>query len=133
MVLGPVPPVNSNVPARTPPVVQTSSTVWSISGLKILVTGSSDDRYQDLLLVEKFSRYRDAREVLLANHRTGAIAKAYAETDPAWVDMENGGLEWIRGGQTFVVFSERDGWWRAYVVSRDGSGMTPITPARPNA
>ena len=62
--------------------------------------GNSDE-----LLVEKLSRYRDAREFLLANHRTGVIAKAYAETDPAWVDMEpsaNEGLEWIRGGQAFV-------------------------------
>jgi dipeptidyl-peptidase-4 len=86
--------------------------------------GNSDE-----VLVDKYSRSRDAREVLLANHRTGAITKAYAETDPAWVDMENGGLEWIRGGKTFVLFSERDGWRRAYVVSRDGSSLKPITPA----
>ncbi len=89
--------------------------------------GNSDE-----LLVEKLSRSRDAREFLLANHRTGVIAKAYAETDPAWVDMEpsaNQGLEWIRGGQALVIISERDGWRRAYVVSRDGSGITPITQA----
>jgi len=30
----------------------------------------------------------------------------------------NGGLEWIRGGKAFVVISEKDGWRRAYVVSR---------------
>ena len=89
--------------------------------------GNSDE-----LLVEKLSRYRDAREFLLANHRTGVIAKVYAETDPAWVDANlsaNGGLEWVRGGQASVIISERDGWRCAYVVSRDGSGMTPITPA----
>jgi len=89
--------------------------------------GNSDE-----LLVEKLSRSRDAREFLLVNHRTGATAKAYAETDPAWVDMEpsaNEGLEWIRGGQAFVIISERDGWRRAYVVSRDGSSMKPITAA----
>jgi dipeptidyl-peptidase-4 len=89
--------------------------------------GNSDE-----LLIEKLSRYRDARAFLLVNHRTGAIATAYAETDPAWVDMEpsaNEGLEWIRGGQAFVVRSERDGWRRAYVLSRDGSDMKPITPA----
>ena len=88
--------------------------------------GNSDE-----LLVEKLSRSRDSREFLVANHRTGVLAKAYTETDPAWVDMEpsaNEGLEWIRGGQAFVIISERDGWRRAYVVSRDGSGMTPITP-----
>jgi dipeptidyl-peptidase-4 len=89
--------------------------------------GNSDE-----VLIEKSSRGRDAREFLLANHRTGAITTAYAETDPAWVDMmpsANEGLEWIRGGRAFVIISERDGWRRAYVVSRDGSGMTPITPA----
>jgi dipeptidyl-peptidase-4 len=89
--------------------------------------GNSDE-----LLVEKLSRSRDAREFLLVNHRTGVIAKAYTETDPAWVDANlsaNGGLEWIRGGQAFVIISEKDGWRRAYVVSRDGSGMRPITPA----
>jgi dipeptidyl-peptidase-4 len=89
--------------------------------------GNSDE-----VLVEKLSRSRDAREFLLANRRTGAIAKAYAEADPAWVDMEppgNAGLEWIRGGQAFVISSERDGWRRAYVVSRDGSRLAPITAA----
>jgi dipeptidyl-peptidase-4 len=89
--------------------------------------GNSDE-----LLVEKLSRSRDAREFLLANHRTGAIAKVYAETDPAWVDANlsaNGGLEWVRSGRTSVLISERDGWRRAYVVSRDGSGLKPITPA----
>ena len=41
----------------------------------------------------------------------------------------NEGLEWICGGQAFVISSEKDGWRRAYVLSRDGSGMKPITPA----
>lgn len=85
------------------------------------------------VLIDKLSRGRDAREVLLANHKTGAITKAYTATDPAWVvswvDMEPGGLAWVRGSKTFIVFSERDGWRRAYVVSRDGASQTPITAA----
>ena len=82
------------------------------------------------LLVEKLSRYRDAREFLIINHRTGAIVKAYTESDPAWVDAaseDNGGLEWIGKGKSFVLLSEKDGWRHAYVVSRDGSSMTPLT------
>jgi dipeptidyl-peptidase-4 len=90
--------------------------------------GNSDE-----VLIDKLSRCRDAREVLLANHRTGAITKAYAAADPAWVvswvDMEPGCLEWVPGSKSFVIFSERDGWRRAYVASRDGSSLTPITPA----
>ena len=89
--------------------------------------GNSDE-----ILIEKLNRSRDAREFLIANQHTGVLAKAYAETDPAWVDMEpssNEGLEWIRGGQAFVIISERDGWRRAYVVSRDGASIKPITAA----
>jgi dipeptidyl-peptidase-4 len=90
--------------------------------------GNSDE-----VLIDKLSRGREEREVLLANHQTGAIAKAYSATDPAWVvswvDMEPGGLEWIRGSETFILFSERDGWRRAYVVSGDGASQTPITAA----
>jgi len=88
--------------------------------------GNSDE-----LLIEKLSRFCDAREFLLVKHRTGEIARLYAETDPAWVDThrsKNGGLEWIRGGEAGVIISDKDGWRRAYVISRDGSGMRPITP-----
>ena len=78
--------------------------------------GNSDE-----VMIDKLSRGRDVREVLLANHRTGAITKAYAATDPAWVvswvDMEPGGLEWVRGSETFVIFSERDGWRCAHASS----------------
>jgi len=85
------------------------------------------------VLIDKLSRGRETREVLLANYQTGAITKAYSATDPAWVvswvDMEPGGLEWIRGSETFILFSERDGWRRAYVVSGDGTGLVPITAA----
>ncbi|MDX1964046.1 MAG: DPP IV N-terminal domain-containing protein [Pirellulales bacterium] len=90
--------------------------------------GNSDE-----VLIDKLNRGRDAREVLLANHLTGAMTKAYEATDPAWVvswvDMEPGCLEWVRDSKSFIIFSERDGWRRAYVVSRDGSRQTPITAA----
>lgn len=81
------------------------------------------------VLVDVYSRSRDSRKVLLADHRSGAIATVFADADPAWVDQDHGGLEWIGAGDSFVVFSERDGWRRAYVARRDGSAPNPITPA----
>jgi len=42
--------------------------------------GNSDE-----LLVEKLSRFRDEREFLIANVRTGTITRIYHESDPAWV------------------------------------------------
>ncbi len=82
------------------------------------------------LLIELQSRSRDSRKFLLADVETGAIATAYEETDPAWVDASyaaNAGLEWIRGGKEFVLLSERDGWRQAYVISRDGQRRTLLT------
>lgn len=88
--------------------------------------GNSDE-----LLVEKFSRFRDKREFLIADVRTGAITRMYYESDPAWVIAsirKNVGLEWIRDGRAFIVISEKDGWRHAYVVSRDGKEQALLTP-----
>lgn len=82
------------------------------------------------LLIEMLSRARDQRKFLLANMETGAVATAYEETDPAWVDASysaNAGLEWLRDGQEFVLLSERAGWRQAYVISRDGKQRTLLT------
>jgi dipeptidyl-peptidase 4 len=82
------------------------------------------------LLIELLSRSRDNRKFLLANVETGAIATAYEESDPAWVDASyaaNAGLEWIRGGTEFLLLSERDGWRQAFVISRDGKQRRLLT------
>ncbi len=83
------------------------------------------------LLVEKFSRFRDVREFLIADIRSGAVTQMYHESDPAWVISSldrNTGLEWIRNGNAFIVLSEKDGWRHAYVCSRDGKEETLLTP-----
>jgi dipeptidyl-peptidase-4 len=88
--------------------------------------GNSDE-----LLVEKLSRFRDEREFLIANVRTGAIRCIYHESDPAWVVAsyrKNAGLEWIRDGRAFIVLSEKDGWRHAYLYSRDGEEKALLTP-----
>ncbi|MCW5559461.1 MAG: DPP IV N-terminal domain-containing protein, partial [Verrucomicrobiae bacterium] len=93
---------------------------------QITWAGSSDE-----LLVEKLSRFRDQREFLIADLRTGDLSRLYHETDPAWVDGSyelNLGLEWIQEGKTFLVLSEKDGWRHAYRGSRDGKEPTLLTP-----
>ncbi len=84
------------------------------------------------LLVEKLSRFRNEREFLLADVRTGKLKRIFHESDPAWVVAsygKNSGLEWIRDGKAFVVLSEKDGWRRAYVYSRSGEQQTALTPS----
>jgi dipeptidyl-peptidase-4 len=87
--------------------------------------GNSDE-----LLVKKLSRFRDEREFLLADVRTGASRRIFHESDPAWVIAsygKNAGLTWIRDGRAFIVLSEKDGWRHAYVYSRDGKELDLLT------
>jgi dipeptidyl-peptidase-4 len=82
-------------------------------------------------MIEKLSRFRNEREFLLADVRSGALRRIFHETHPAWVDASQGsnsGWTWIRGGQAFVVLSERDGWRHAYIHSREGKEFTLLTP-----
>jgi dipeptidyl-peptidase-4 len=88
--------------------------------------GNSDE-----LLVEKLSRFRNEREFLIANLKTGTTTRIFHESDPAWVVAsynKNAGLQWIRDGRAFVVLSEKDGWRHAYVYSRDGEQQALLTP-----
>ena len=83
------------------------------------------------LLVEQFSRFRDERAFYIANVNTGAIDRIYHESDRAWVVASyrlNAGLEWIRGGDSFLFLTERDGWRHAYVYSREGQEEALLTP-----
>ena len=64
------------------------------------------------LLVEQFSRFRDERDFFIANVSTGEVSRIYHESDPAWVIASyrvNAGLEWIRGGDSFLFLTEKDG------------------------
>lgn len=82
------------------------------------------------VLVEKFSRFRDRREFLLIPV-DGEAHTIFSESDKAWVEASQGwnsGLEWIRGGDEFVVVSEKDGWRHAYRYSRDGRELALLTP-----
>jgi dipeptidyl-peptidase-4 len=83
------------------------------------------------LLIEKLSRFRNEREFLLADVRTGAVRRIFHESDPAWVVAsyrKNAGLTWIRDGEAFLVLSEKDGWRHAYVYARDGKELALLTP-----
>ncbi len=82
------------------------------------------------VLVEKFSRFRNEREFLLAK-TNGEVKRIYQESNKAWVESsqgKNSGLAWIQGGKAFVVVSEKDGWRHAFVGSRAGKELFLLTP-----
>jgi dipeptidyl-peptidase 4 len=87
--------------------------------------GNSDE-----VLVEKFSRFRDQREFLLAKVN-GVVKQIYHESNDAWAESsqgKNSGLIWIQDGNAFIVISERDGWRHAFLCSREGREPALLTP-----
>jgi dipeptidyl-peptidase-4 len=83
------------------------------------------------VFVEKLSRFRDRREVLLADVDHGTITTLFEESDPAWVVGSyhtNLGVTWIDDYNRFLILSEQDGWRHAWSVSRDGQHQVNITP-----
>ncbi len=82
------------------------------------------------VLVEKFSRFRDKRELLVV-HVSGEVETIFTETNDAWVESSQGlnsGIVWMQGGKEFVVISEKDGWRHAYRYSREGQELALLTP-----
>ena len=81
------------------------------------------------VLVETQSRFRDKRQLLLVS-TDGTVKLIFDETNEAWAVGSHGinsGLEWVRGGEAFIVISEKDGWRHAYLCSRDGKQENKLT------
>ncbi|MHB1328776.1 MAG: S9 family peptidase [Gemmatimonadales bacterium] len=81
----------------------------------------------DELVVQRLNRLQNRLDLLLADARSGAVRTILTEQDSAWVEVVDD-LVWLDGGKSFTWVSERDGWTKAYVVSRDGRQVRSITP-----
>ena len=79
------------------------------------------------IIFQRLNRLQNTNNVMLANVDSGETRTVLVDRDEAWVNVVDD-LVWIEGGEHFTWVSEREGWRRAYLVSRDGSEMTPITP-----
>jgi dipeptidyl-peptidase-4 len=80
------------------------------------------------IVIQYLNRLQNRLQVILGEASTGAIRTVHTDTDEAWLDVVDD-LVWLDEGRSFTWVSEGDGWRRAYRVSRDGSEVTPLTPA----
>lgn len=81
----------------------------------------------DEIIVQHLNRLQNTNRVLLGTAETGAVRTVFTDRDDAWLDVVDD-LRWLDEGGRFTWVSERDGWRRVYIVSRDGETMTAITP-----
>ncbi|HEX8298267.1 MAG TPA: S9 family peptidase [Rubricoccaceae bacterium] len=79
------------------------------------------------LVIQHLDRPQQRNEVLLADTRTMTARPIFVETDAAWTDAIDD-LVWFDDGRRFTWLSDRDGWQRLYVVSRDGRDVRAVTP-----
>lgn len=82
------------------------------------------------LAIQHLNRAQNTIDLLLANPRSGAVTPAFRDEDKAWLDV-NDDPTWLSQGARFTWISERDGWRRLYLVSRDGKQIDAVSP--PNA
>ena len=80
------------------------------------------------LVLQQLNRPQNTKLVLLAQRKDGSVRVIREEKDPAWVVMHND-LHWIAKDTAFTWTSEEGGWEQLYVISRDGSKTTLLTPA----
>jgi dipeptidyl-peptidase-4 len=79
------------------------------------------------LAIQQFNRLQNVNRLMLVEIATGQIQTVLSESDAAWVENNNSPLHWIENHAALVWLSERDGWQRAYRVSRADGQSSPIT------
>jgi dipeptidyl-peptidase-4 len=80
------------------------------------------------LILQRLNRLQNRNDVLLADATTGQVRELFHDQDDAWVDVVDE-FTWLhrRSGTGLVWLSERDGWRRVYIVSKDNGQMTPVS------
>ncbi len=80
----------------------------------------------DEVLLQRLNRLQNTNELLLGDPRSGKVRAVLTERDSAWVEVVDN-VTWLGQGKRLTWLSERSGWNHAYLVSRDGKNIRPIT------
>jgi len=78
------------------------------------------------IVIQHINRLQNTNRVMLGDIRTGNMKTVFTEKDDAWIDPVDDFL-WFDDGAFFTWVSERSGWRHAYLVSRSGKEIRPIT------
>lgn len=83
----------------------------------------------ETIFLTRLNRLQNTQDLLLANPKTGSVRRLFRDRGKAWVEHMDE-IHWTEDEQTCVWLSERDGWRRAYAVSRSNGKAKAITPKR---
>ncbi len=108
--------------------LETGETTW-------FDTGSDPDAYvarmewaasSGEVAIQVLNRHQNRLELRLGDAGSGETRVILAETDAAWVDVQDY-LTWLDGGRRFVWASDRDGYRHLYLFERDGTLVRQLT------
>jgi len=77
------------------------------------------------IMVQQLNRKQNTLTIYACNAANGKSAAIYTESDEAWVDVVDDWM-WLNDGKDFTWVSEKDGWRKLYIISRDGSSERAV-------
>jgi dipeptidyl-peptidase-4 len=78
------------------------------------------------LLIQQLNRLQNTNDLLVADAKSGAVRRAYRDSNKTWVERVDDIIE-LDGGKAVTWASEQDGWRHLYKVALDGSGASLLT------
>jgi len=82
----------------------------------------------DEVMIQQLNRLQNTNRVWIGNASTMALTNILTEKEKTFLDIQDN-IKWLNNEKYFTWTSEKDGWLRLYLVSRDGKSMSPITEA----
>jgi len=79
------------------------------------------------IVFQRMNRLQNTNTLYVGNSETGNCKVILVEKDNAWLDTVDN-LQFFENGKYFLWVSEREGFRKLYLVSRDGKKFTKITP-----
>lgn len=79
------------------------------------------------LLVQQFNRKQNTNTLFHADANTGTVKELFSEREDTFIELVIE-PQWLKLSDAFIWQSERDGWIDVYLISRDGSSWTNLTP-----
>jgi len=79
------------------------------------------------IVFQRMNRLQNTNTLYFGTAKTGKCRVVLVENDEAWLDTVDD-LEFFEDGKFFLWISEKEGWRKMYLVSRDGKTASTVTP-----
>jgi dipeptidyl-peptidase 4 len=101
---------------------------WDREAYPYLARVVWDEKAAPLTLLVQ-NRAQQKQLLLAVDHRTGNMRTLLAETDEAWLNLDNARTPiWFKDGSRFLWTTERKGAWQVELRKADGAYVRAITP-----